>query len=227
MSFTAAAVMKRANTILQDAGAVYWTGPELRDWLNEAQRAVVMAKPDALAATVTLTLASGTKQTLPAQYSALSRVIRNGGASGRAVKVLAKREILDAQVPGWHNTATMPFNAVVNMVFQDELTPREFYVVPGNTGTGTLEAVCIKNPTEIAGTSLDLDDYSTNVAMPDEYQPILLDFLLFRAFSKDSAAPDAAQRAMAHLELATRQLTAMGAAQQAVSLATQYMRNPG
>ena len=47
MSFTAAQVLKRANTILQDTGAVRWTAIELRDWLNEAMRAVISVKPNA------------------------------------------------------------------------------------------------------------------------------------------------------------------------------------
>lgn len=77
MAFTAALVMNRANTILQDTGAIRWTPVELRDWLNEAVRAVITIKPNAKAEDVILTLAAGTKQTFPNQYTILSRAIRN------------------------------------------------------------------------------------------------------------------------------------------------------
>ncbi|MDB6179002.1 hypothetical protein PAF17_16035 [Paracoccus sp. Z330] len=226
MAFTAASVMKRANTILQDVGAVRWTAPELRDWLNEAQRAIVLAKPNALSGSVTLTLASGTKQTIPAQYTVLSRVVRNVGNGNRAVRTMARREILDSQIPGWHDTATLPFAASVQYVWQDPMSPREFYVVPGNDGNGEVEALVGRNPTDIPlapGGGLDIDDYTTTSEFEDIYQGILLDFVLFRAFSKDGDAPDAAAQAGSHLTLATNALTALGASQTAASLAMQYM----
>lgn len=229
MAFTAAQVMNRASIILQDGDAVRWTAPELRDWLNEAQRAVVLAMPTALTATVTLALTAGTKQTLPAQYAALSRVIRNAGANGKAIRTIAKREILDAQIPGWHSTADLPFAASAVYVFQDPITPREFYVIPGSTGTShSVEAVVAKNPSDVplpsGSANLNVDSYTTTSEFPDLYQGVLLDFMLFRAFSKDSAAPDAANRAQAHLQLAQQTLASMGASTAAISLATQYIR---
>lgn len=229
MAFTAAAVMARASTILQDADAVRWTAPELRDWLNEALRAIVGIKPNAKSGNVILPLVAGTKQTLPDQYTVLSRVIRNIGAApgsvpGPAVKTLARRELLDSQIPDWHNPDALPQTAQVSYVWADLMAPREFWVAPGNTGTGRLEATVGMIPADIPAPSnpLSIANYTTNVDLPDIYQPIILDFILFRAFSKDSAAPDAAQRAQAHLTLASAALEALSGGQVAVSLATAY-----
>lgn len=226
MAFTAADVMRRANTILQDVGAVRWMYSELHDWLNEAMRAIVTVKPNAKTESVVLILASGTKQSLPAQYSMLSRVVRNMGVNGttpgKAIRTLASRDILDAQIPGWHSTDTLPFSAVVDYALQDPMSPREFYVVPGNLGTGRIEAIVGVIPSPIpapAGAlALDVANYTAAVPMDDIYQGILLDLVLFRAFSKDSAAPDAAQRASAHLSLANQALHALGGAQLSVSM---------
>ena len=230
MTVAASVIMKRASTILQDADAVRWTPIELHDWLNEAQRAVAIAKPNAKSGTVTIPLIAGTKQELPAQYTILSRIVRNGGANGRAVRQLARREILDAQVPGWHSTTVLPFSAEVQYVFQDMLNPREFYVAPGNTGTGSVEAIVGMVPANIAapaaGQQLNIDAYTGTIDLPAIYQSILLDFLLFRAFSKDSAAPDAAQRAQVHLGLATNALGAMGASEMAMGMATAFLTQP-
>lgn len=228
MAFTAAQVMARASTILQDAGAVRWTAGELCDWLNEAQRAIVMAKPNALSGSVTIPLVSGTKQSVPVAYTVLSRAVRNVGAGGKAIRTIARREILDAQIPGWHDTATLPFAAAVQYVWQDPMSPREFYVVPGNDGTGSVEAIVGRNATDIpkpaGAAALDVANYTTASGFEDIYQGILLDFLLFRAFSKDGEAPDAAARAQGHLTLATNALSALGTSQMAAALAMQYMR---
>lgn len=227
MAFTAADVMVRAQRILQDDGAVRWTARELRDWLNEAQRAIVMAKPNAISGTVSLSLSSGTRQSLPAQYTVLSRVVRNAGAGGKAIRTLARREILDAEIPGWHDTTVLPFNASVVYVWQDAMSPREFYVAPGNTGSGTVEAIVGKYPTDIpipsSGAGLEVTAYTTVSGFEDIYQGVLLDFVLYRAFSKDEESPNASARADKHLNLATAALSALGASQAAVGLATQYI----
>lgn len=223
MAFTAADVMRRASTVLQDGDAVHWTATELRDWLNEAMRAIVTVKPNATADTVSLSLVSGTLQTLPDQYTMLHKVVRNAG--GKAVRTLARREILDAQIPNWHSSSGLPFNAVVDMVLQDPMSPREFYVVPGNTGAGSVEAIVgvVPQPIPLPNSGvLDVSSYTTAVPMDDIYQGILLDLVLFRAFSKDSAAPDAAQRAQAHLGLAQNALQALGVAQGTMSLSSVY-----
>lgn len=229
MAFTAAQVMKRASTILQDADAIRWTPVELCDWLNEALRAIVAIKPNAKAGNVILTLAAGTKQTLPEQYTILSRVLRNigptpGNAPGKAIRTLAKRDILDAQIPGWHDPAVLPATAAVSYVWQDLMALREFWVAPANDGNGRIEVTVGMIPTPVTAPSnpLDIDAYVQAVDLPDLFQPIILDMILYRAFSKDSAAPDAAQRAGAHMQSAASGLEALSGGQNAVSLAAAF-----
>ena len=226
MAFTAATVMKRANTILQDVGAIRWTPSELHDWLNEAMRAIVTVKPNAKTQSVVLELSVGTRQNLAQQYTMLSAVVRNmglnGSTPGKAVRQIADRTLLDAQIPGWHDSNILPFTEVVEYAVQDKMSPREFYVVPGNNGQGRLEAIVGIVPPSVpapAGTGvLTIDSYIGVVPMDDIYQGIILDLVLFRAFSKDSAAPDAAQRSQAHLALANQALQALGGAQSLLSM---------
>ena len=230
MAFTAAAVLKRANTVLQDTGAVRWTPIELRDWLNEAMRAIVLMKPNARSGTVELTLAAGTRQTLPAQYTLLSAVLYNieSGTPGRAIRTVNNRQMLDAQIPGWNSPAALPYSSTIHYVLQEMMTPREFFVVPGaiaNTRVGAIvgmQAVDVPLPTGAGTSALDLDSYTAEVQMEDQYQGILLDLILFRAFSKDSGSPDSAQRSSNHLTQATNQLVALGTAQDAASLAAAF-----
>lgn len=222
MAFTAAQVMTRASTILQDAGAVRWTNPELHDWLNQALIEIATQKPNARTEVVVLDLVAGTQQELPAEYTTLSRVMRNKRAStgGSAIRTLASREILDAQMPDWQDSTKLPNAADVAYVIHDLAAPRSFMVVPGNDATGKIEAIVGRNPTPVPtpANPLLINSYTAEVDLPDIYQGAVLDFLLSRAFSKDSGAPDAAARAVAHYEKATAAIQAISAGDAAMSL---------
>jgi len=58
-------IMSRAGVLLSDEKHVRWTLPELCDWVNEATRAIVLAKPSAFSKTVVVALTSGTRQAVP------------------------------------------------------------------------------------------------------------------------------------------------------------------
>lgn len=207
MSFTAAQVMARASTILQDDQAVRWTATELRDHLNDGLREIVTMKPNAKTITTTINLVAGTRQTLAATHTILVRVVRNDVATNkRAVRPLARRELLDSQIPGWQDTTVLPFSEGVTHVIHELTDPRSYYVVPGNTGTGKLEVVVGTYPAAVPLpvaplSALEIADYTTAVDISDVYQNALVDYVLYRAFSKDAGMPGAAQRATAHYEL--------------------------
>lgn len=221
MTFQAKDVMSAASTILQDAGTIRWTPPELLGYLNEGVRQIVTVKPNAASNTVTLALVSGALQALPAQYTMLSRVTRNT-TSGKPIRVLDRMEILDSMIPGWMNSANLAFNVDAQYVIHDLTNPRRFYVAPGNNGAGSIEAVVGIMPADIAvGSSpLDTDSYTTAVALPDLYRNCLVDFILYRAFSKDAAMQGAAARATAHKQLFDAALLSIGNSENAMSLAS-------
>lgn len=207
MSFTAAEVFQRTETILQDAGAVRWPYPEQLLWLNDAGREVVTLKPNANAKTVELALVAGTKQALPAQYHALLEVKRNltgaegARVGGRAITT-AMRSVMDNLMPNWHDPTFLPYAAMVRHVVDDPLDQATFYVVPGNTGAGVIEAVVSALPTPLAVPSVDSDILAAYAALtvdlPRIYLNPVVDYVLYRSFSKDMAQPGAAQRAGAH-----------------------------
>lgn len=210
MAFTAKDVMLRATTVLQDAGAVRWPATELLLWLNDAAREVALHKPNAVAETVEIQLSEGTWQTLPDEYISLIRVSRNlatsaqavGGRTGGKAITPIVREILDAQMPGWQDPSVLPSSPQVNHIIQDMMDPRTFYVVPGNDGTGMIEAIVSKMPTEIdqPANPLDMDSYTATVDLPDIYRNALVDYVLYRAFSKDMNLAGNGQRAAAHYQ---------------------------
>lgn len=218
MAFTAKDVLKRVRVTLNDAASVRWTLPEMLDYLNDGLREIALQKPSATSVTATITLEPGTKQSIPATYHALIQVIRNttGDVSpvpGKAVTPIA-RETIDTAIPGWHDNDVLPFTKVVTHVLDEIVDQTVFYVIPGNDGTGHVEAILSKIPTQIAAPAnpLDIDSYTTNVDIADIYRNALTDYILYRAFSKDTDLATSGQRSAAHLQLFQ---TALGLKKQA------------
>lgn len=221
MAFQAKDVMNAASTILQDAGTVRWLPLELLSYLNEGIREIVAAKPNAASKTVSMPLVAGTKQTLPEQYTVLSRVLCNT-VSGKPVRVLDRREMLDVMIPNWMNTATLTFALDVSYVIHDMTDPRTFYVAAGALGTSSIECVVGFMPNAIAAGSSPLDSstYTASVELPDLYRNCLCDYVLYRAFSKDAGIAGAAARAQAHKALFDTALVTIANGENGMALAS-------
>jgi hypothetical protein len=223
-------VLQRVQVILQDVGAVRWPLVELATWLNDAQRAIAELYPASTATTVSLVLAEGTQQTLPEQYASLIRAICNLTGPdmdhlvcGPVVTTIA-REILDANNPRWHDPTRTPQQQIVRHIILDPTEPRTFYVYPGNDGTGIIRAVVALIPDDMTlapgADPMDMDSYATiELPFQNNYLTPLVDFVLFRAFSKDMQAENAMQRATAHQALFTQ------AIQSRMQAAAQYNVN--
>lgn len=222
MPFTAADVMKPASVTLNDAGTVRWTAQELHGYLNDGLRAVVERKPNAVSQVVALDLDAGTVQSLPEAYTVLSRVNRNIGGAGGVIRKMDRRETLDALIPGWQDGSALPFAAQVSHVIHDLANPRVFYVVPGNTGAGQIEAVVGVLPTPVAVGSNPsvITSYTAQVPLHPIYQNALTNYVLYRAFSKDAGLPNAAARAEHHLSAFEGAISNIGGAEAGMALAT-------
>lgn len=194
-------LVSRAQVILQDPSGIRWATTELIGWLNDAQLEIVLLKPDAGAKTATVALVTGTKQTIPADGNRLLRVMRNmsalvDGLGKRAVRAV-ERESLDSSVPNWHDPMTTGDAAHANTVKHfcfDEQNPRSFYVYPGSKNTSTwLEIVYAANPTVVTA--------GENISIPDIYANAIVDYMLARAYMKESDFSAQASRADMHYKL--------------------------
>ena len=188
-TITAQKILDRAELLLHDDTNIRWTAAEVLNWLNEGQREIVLLKPDAYSITESILLASGTKQSLPASGTMLLDVIRNMGTTGTtpgAVARIVERRILDDGQSDWHTQTAA--TTVKHWVYDPETNPRVFYVFPQSTGTNYLEICYAKAPSEVAaiGDVITLDDI---------YSPALLNYILYRAYSKDADYAANAQRA--------------------------------
>lgn len=193
-------ILDRAAIILQDTSNVRWPAGELLSWLNDGQREIVGLAPDAYTRTENLLLSPGTKQTIPASGIRLIDIPRNmgvtGATPGRAIRPV-DRAVLDAQRPDWHSESAS--TAVKHYTF-DRRNPKVFYVYPPQPSvSGYVEITYSASPPDVsAGQAISIDDIYANA---------LLDYVLYRAYSKDAEYTQNAERAQMHYKAALSSLS--------------------
>lgn len=207
MTFTAQDVLGRVATLLLDPSNKRWPLVELLNWLNDGLREVSSLAPQAVSKTVVLSLVAGTRQTLPDTATSLLRTFCNATAAGDVVSARGKaitsvdRTMLDAMIPGWQDTATLPFTAEVAHVIDDPDSPRKYMVCPGNTGTGKIEAEVASRHAVLAtpGSPTQIASYGTLIVDLDGmHLTAMVNFVMSKALLKDINVPNAAARSQAH-----------------------------
>jgi hypothetical protein len=210
MSVTVQSVIDRVQTTLQDTTGVRWpVVSELVLWINDAQREIALLKPDSSAKNETVTLVTGTKQTIPSGGNRLLRAVRNmsaasNGTGKRSVR-LVSREVLDAQTPDWHDPTVggdAAHTSVIKHYIYDEANPRNFYVYPGVSGASYLEIIYSANPSAVA--------QSDNLDIPDIYANAVMNYVLYMAYMKDAEYAGNSQRAANHYQIFTASVTGKG-----------------
>jgi hypothetical protein len=212
--------MLDAARALLDEDAVRWPAPELFAYLNDGLKAVAEQKPNAWSQTVTLPLVRGTLQTLPSAYRSIRRITRNltvghgepgGPVGGNAIRALPSSRNIDALLPNWQSDQST-FGAEVKHVIYDLADPRRYYVLPGNDGTGKIEAVVLALPPTLAAPvsgANAIASYTATIPLGDEYKNALRDYVLARAYAKDAAVPSAEARAAAYMQMFVAQIQAL------------------
>lgn len=187
-------VLNRVRVVLQDSGT-RWTDSELLLFLSSAQRAVVEIRPAANTILASYNLAAGTRQQLNAAHYRLLDVVRNIDRAdntkiGKAIRFV-DRDALNQSDPDWHSST--PTRVVRNWTV-DEREPRVFYVYPRAIDTSsTVQALVSVLPPEVTTTGQTL-------ALEDAYMNALENYVLFKAFSKDTEFANP-QKAANHLNI--------------------------
>lgn len=205
MPLPASSVIQQASDILKDATNVRWTVGELVRWLNAGQLALATARPDVMATYGTITLVAGVRQSIPTTAFRLLDVVCNTAAPKAAVRKV-DRQLLDLPEPNWRSRT--PATAISHFYFEPR-DPRAFYVYPPANAGVQVDALYATYPTPIAQpASGDYTAVTGDLSVADIYASALLDYVLFRAFSKDSETTANAARAAAHLQAFTAVLGA-------------------
>lgn len=209
MSIATSKILGDASKILRDEGTTKrWTDSELLTWLNYGQKAVCILKPDAYIVTKSMLLSEGTKQSLPDGTSAfqdpegsdlpagdlLIDISRNMGSDGLTVGrsiSLVDVDLMDQFNPDWHFADDG--EAVIHFMY-DESMPKIFW----NTPPVAADSVWVE--ITYAATPPDATALG-NIILSDKFEAPLLDYILYRAYSKDATNPASATRASAYFQV--------------------------
>lgn len=210
MALIASDIMRRAGILLQDEDHLRWTLPELAEWINDATRSIVLAKPSESTAIIHIELEPGTLQQVPSGTSpvpqllmSLTRNLRQIGPpvlGGRTITPTNRGGLESAQ-PDWHDERRVRRRRDVMQFFIDDQDPLRFWVYPGNDGTGIVEALVAVLPTPIAPTGDEtlIASWDVPIGLKEIMATPMLDYVLYRAQSKDDVAANAG-RAQAHFQ---------------------------
>jgi len=189
-SIVASTIIDKAAFVLTDTANTRWTRAELLLWISEAQRQIISIKPDASNTITTVNLVQGSRQPLPTDGWQLLKVVKNmiGTAAGKVIRPTT-RDQLDTMDSNWH--ATTQTKTVTNYIYES-MDQTSFYVYPPNDGTGQAEI----NYSKIYG---NLANENATINVLDIYEPAIVNYVLYRAFSKDAEFGPASAEAQAYL----------------------------
>lgn len=176
----ASSIINKAATTLFDINGAKWNRKELLGWVNDAQRQIAIVDPTATNVTVAMQLAAGTRQSIPADGWTLLDVYRNMGTSGTvpgaSLRVVLRRH-LDLFNPSWHSATQV--TAPTEYLY-DPNDKTKFWVNPPSDGSGYVEVNYSQTPP-------DLPAETSAISVNDVLEPMILDYVLYRACEKDGA----------------------------------------
>lgn len=198
------AIVGRIKTTLLEttADGTRWKNAELLEWINEAYQAIVQIKPDASTINTQVQLVAGTRQAIPADGMRLIDVIRctHPDSDGEGITVYSRQQ-MDAARRGWHRE---PQTLDIEHYMFDELDPKTFYVYPPAASQAQVELVYSSIPAPHDSSS---DQVPNDVIrMDDSYAPVIVDYCLYRAYSKDADHATNLNRAQMHYNALLRAL---------------------
>lgn len=188
----ASAIEDQIKEVMSDVDNVTYTTADILEWINDAQRLIALVRPDAASQTASMQLVEGTKQTLSTGRRLIG-VVRNMGVDGltpgRAVG-LSEMSALDEANPDWHTDTTSV--TVQNYMF-DLNRPEEFYVYPPIPASPDVyvEVKEALNPTDVAA-------IGNTINVEDIYAPVIIEWVMYRLFSRDSEETPNFQRGESH-----------------------------
>jgi hypothetical protein len=184
-------IILRVNKLLNDSAFVRWPKEDLLDYLNDAQRAIVLRRPDAFTVDVDdYSCAEGTKQLLPSDALRLIDITRNG--SGRAITGPFDKKVLDNNYPYWYSGKEA---TEAELFIYDERNPKTFYLYPGVVVSTLLTAVYSKAPPKI---TLVENDAQQVISLDDIYVNAIIEWVMYRCYMVDAEYAANPNKSMMH-----------------------------
>lgn len=180
MAVTAETILLGTAEVLEDHDYITYLETQGLRWVNDAQRAVCLVRPDAASIIQNLVIvANSTRQVLPANTARLGGLYRNMGADGltpgRAITGPSPREPMDGSDPLW---MTRTGTYIRGYVYSEE-TPLDYYIYPVMTVPWYVEAKLFRVPADLAVKT-------DTIGLSDIYVPPIREWVLYNCFARDS-----------------------------------------
>lgn len=184
MSILVATLVEQASKQLNDIGNVRWPVADHIEAINDGQRELALLRPEAATISTSMSTVNNSIQSLPSDGIALVDVVRdvNGGTAITRVE----RDILDTNIPDWHSA----IGAIRHYTY-DPSTPKNFMIYPHPAGSTSLIISYVREFIPVVNGGF------TN--FPDVFLPAILNYMLYRALSKEEEAA-VAQKAVAYYQ---------------------------
>ena len=187
MSLTAQNLVDRAASVLNDASFTRWASAELLNWLNDGRRELTKYRPDVYATTAAVSAVAGAKQSIP---TAGVKFLSAPRQTNKGAITLTDKTILDRFCPDWihgyYHTTPLHYSP-------HESEPRAFWVYPPLRQGISLDVVYLPTITDLALSG-------TLAATEEPYAAPLVDYICYRAISKDVEFAGNTARAAAHYQ---------------------------
>lgn len=205
-------ILSRVRDQLIDTRVPYrWETAELLRWVTDGQRALVARIPDANAVYVAShALAAGARQSLPAGAAKLLSVHFAGPkahldtpspTSAFTTTRMAERDQLDAVDAGWMAPAG---DEPPHSIIYEPVTPKQFWVYPAPATSDAYAVALTYSKIPVAVTT-----EAQQLEVDDKWLEPLVDYVMFRAHSKETAYAAGLQLAQTYFERFTATIKAM------------------
>jgi hypothetical protein len=188
----AKSIIDLAAVALDDTARVNWTETELLWWLRLSQTEMVNLAPFTNIKNIITKLVPGVLLVdIPYNYGTGNRV---GGAIIRVPK-----ELMDKRIPGWTTATASP---IIKRYVYNQKDPMVYYVYPPQPTLSTyVELAYAAVPGWVANINP-----GTKITVDDQYQNVLLNLILAKAFAKDSEYGNNIAKAREYRALAEQEL---------------------
>lgn len=189
-------LVQSAAIQLYDENQSNWSEPELIFWIEEALGALAALRPDLFTKTETIPLVPGGRQETPAESARIIRVLGTRESESGPMRSVTRFDMrsMNAAHPNWEAASpgkarqyTTRSDADVFWLYPPQPDPAHYAVV---------EHVAIPQTVDH-----DAPEYDTfEIDLDPRFQRSLVDYVLYRAYAKDSDVGAQGQRAMTHYQ---------------------------
>lgn len=182
MAVTVQTLIDRIARDLVDMRNVRWSRLELIDFMNDAIAAILLRRPD-LSRTTTQVQTSTVQVDLPVDAYQILAVNHINNVAAQYVDI----NKLNQLYPSWRTTTGTP-----SCWTRNELDETTLFLYPAPSEQVNVEVVYSR--------TLKVAEETDAFPLSEIYEGVVADFVMYRAYNKDSQAPNDANKAQLHLQ---------------------------